>query len=336
MVLSANPVPLAQELRRIEESDMIVMMPRIESEGEAAWTTSSEGHLVGLLPEPLQRDFQELGLSPYSARVLLALLRLGSANSADLARVSGVPRTSTYQVLEELSARRLAARLPGNGPAVWTTPGSGEVLERLDAAEEERLRQHRARTSRLRQALAETFPEGPTPALPYVSLVNGVSEVKALYEQLLSEAQEEALVFNRPPYTWSPGQANPVVLEMLARSVKTRVLYQAAQLEDSASAAFRQEMDKYHGAGVQGRVVDELPIKLAVFDRMKSLLVIPDPVLPEVGYPTTVLVEHGGFATIQAAAFEHLWAEARPYPVGERKFRTSTASDTRPRSRFDT
>jgi sugar-specific transcriptional regulator TrmB len=266
------------------------------------------------LPEPLLRDFQELGLSPYAARVLLALLRLGSANSADLARVSGVPRTSTYQVLEELSAKRLAARLPGDGPAVWSTPGSTEVLERLDAAEEERLSQHRARTARLRQVLAETFPEGPTAALPYVNLVHGTAQVKALYERLLSHAQEEVLVFNRPPYTWSPGRPNPVVLDTLARGVRTRVLYQAGQLEDSAADAFRQEMNVYHDVGVQGRVVEELPIKLAVFDRRDSLLVIPDPVLPEVGYPTTVLVEHSGFASIQAAAFEHLWAQARPYP----------------------
>jgi sugar-specific transcriptional regulator TrmB len=290
------------------------MVSRNEIVGESSWSMASEEQLAGLLPEPLLRELQELGLSPYAARVLLALLRLGSANSADLARVSGVPRTSTYQVLEELSAKRLAARIPGDGPAVWTTPGSAEVMERLDAAEEERLRQHRSRTARLRETLAQTFAEGPTAALPYVNLVHGTARVKALYERLLSQAQEEVLVFNRPPYTWAPGQPNPVVLETLARDVQTRVLYQAAQLEDSGAETFRREMDAYHQAGVQGRVVDELPVKLAVFDRRESLLVIPDPVLPDVRYPTTVLVEHAGFAATQAAAFEHFWAEARPYP----------------------
>ncbi|HSH60667.1 MAG TPA: helix-turn-helix domain-containing protein [Acidimicrobiales bacterium] len=291
------------------------MVSSNEINGEGSWSQAAEEQLAGLLPQPLLREFQELGLSPYAARVLLALLRLGSANSADLARVSGVPRTSTYQVLEELNAKRLAARVPGDGPAVWTTPGSAEVLERLDAAEEDRLRQHRARTARLRAELAKTFPEGPTAALPYVNLVHGTAQVKTLYERLLAQAQEEVLVFNRPPYTWSPGQPNPVVLETLARGVRTRVLYQAAQLEDSAGEAFRQEMDAYHDAGVQGRVVEDLPVKLAVFDRRESLLVIPDPVLPEVGFPTTLLVEHAGFASIQAAAFEHVWSQARPYPT---------------------
>ncbi len=56
------------------------------------------------LPEALRQEFAELGLSPYERAVLLALLRLGSATTLQLAKVADVPRTSTYQVLEDLRA----------------------------------------------------------------------------------------------------------------------------------------------------------------------------------------------------------------------------------------
>ena len=113
------------------------------------------------VPDSLRLELQELGLRPYEARVLLALLRAGSANSAQLAELSGVPRTSTYQVMEALTEQNLAERVPTHGPAVWTCGGWEAVVDALDAAEEERLRQHHARTVQLRQVLSETLPATP-------------------------------------------------------------------------------------------------------------------------------------------------------------------------------
>lgn len=113
------------------------------------------------VPDSLRRELQELGLRPYEARVLLALLRAGSANSAQLAELSGVPRTSTYQVMEALTEQGLAERVPTHGPAVWACSGWEAVVDALDAAEEERLREHHARTLQLRQVLSEVLPATP-------------------------------------------------------------------------------------------------------------------------------------------------------------------------------
>jgi hypothetical protein len=58
--------------------------------------------------------------------------------------------------------------------------------------------------------------------------------------------------------------------------------------------------------------VDELPLKLAVVDRKVALLAMADPVLPEIGFPTTLLVEHPGYASLQADAFEQRWSTGTP------------------------
>lgn len=72
-------------------------------------------------------------------------------------------------------------------------------------------------------------------------------------------------------------------------------------------------MATYHDAGTQGRVVDDLPIKLAIFDRQVALLSLDDPILPQVGFPISLLIEHPGYASVQAHAFENLWSSATPY-----------------------
>ena len=109
----------------------------------------------------LCRDLQALGLRPYEAQVLLALVRAGTADSAALARLSGVPRTSIYQVMAGLTAQGLAEEVPSHGPATWLCRGWVAVFDRLDAMREEAHRSHRARTARLRRGLAQHLPSEP-------------------------------------------------------------------------------------------------------------------------------------------------------------------------------
>lgn len=272
----------------------------------------SQTAVVGPLPERLIHEFEQLGFSPYESRILLALLRMGSGNTAQLARLSGVPRTSTYQILEELNRKGIAQQLPVDGPAVWALPSREDVFDRIDAAEEERLREHRERTVRLRELVAETLPDESTGAGPYVHIIQGARQVSHIYDRLLREATTELLVFNRPPYSRGESQVNPTVVHAVNADVRTRVLYEEGQWNAPDSSEFREAMTTYHDAGVDARLTERLPLKLAVVDRKVALLAMADPVVPEIGFPTTLLVEHPGFAGLQADAFEQLWASAKP------------------------
>lgn len=261
------------------------------------------------LPEALVRDLEDLGLSPYEARVVLALLRLGSANSLQLARLSGVPRTSIYQVVDGLSGKGLATRVPGDRAAVWASPGRDEILERLHASEEERLRRHRERTAQVRDTLAKAFPETPDVELPYVRLLHGAAQVTRTYEQLWAGTTEEVLAFSRPPYAQPKGDVLAPLVAALERGVVVRSLYEAEVVNDPGSRHFRPEIEAYIDAGVDARVVEHLPIKLVIFDGKTALVALSGPVV-EVGYPTNLLVEHPGFAEVQVDAFERRWETA--------------------------
>lgn len=281
---------------------------------ETVAASSGDGPLLsaGALPETVVRELEELDLTTNEARALLVLLRLGKVNSAELARHSGVPRTSTYQIMEELTAKGLAQRLSVDGPATWGSPGRDEVVRRLTALQEDRHREHMARAEQLGDMLVDLFPEAGSVAVPYVHQIHEAAKVAATYDRLLDDAEREILVFNRPPYSAGAGYVNPRVIAALTRGVSTRVLYQAEQWEEPVAAEFRRAMAVYHDAGVEGRLVDELPIKLALVDRRVALLALLDPVAAEIGFPTNLLIEHPGFASIQAEAFERLWDAGRP------------------------
>lgn len=270
----------------------------------------------------LGRELGELGLTSNEARILLALFQLGSANTVQLARVAGLQRTSVYPVLDALAGRGLVDRLPDDGPAVWATPGLEEVFERLNLSLEEQLNEQLARSSRVRDAIARTVAVEAPPVLPYVRLIPEAGQAKRAFEQLMDGAESEVLMFTRPPYSWDPGQPNPSVVDMLRRGVATRVLYQVGDIKDVDAEAVRSEILEYHRLGVEGRLVNQLPMKLAVVDRKRTLLAMTGPALGRGEFPTALLIDDPGCATVNAAAFEYLWGSAEPYvPVTARASR---------------
>ena len=267
----------------------------------------------GVTPEPrpsaavitrLRRELEQLDLPTREAKILGALLCVGTANATTLARIAKMPLPNVYLVIRSLVDRNLVERVPGN-VACWASPGRDAVLNRLLSAQQERLRDFTERLDRARDVMAKSLPEGEPVAVSFVHMVPDPAEVQATYERLLATAQLELMMFTRPPYATAPGPPKPAVLEMLERGVSARVLYESGKIT-------RPEFPAYHKAGVQARVVDELPVKLVVVDRRAVLIWMMDPLLREDAYPTTMLVEHEGFARFAADAFEHEWERARP------------------------
>ncbi|KKW42692.1 MAG: Transcriptional regulator, TrmB [Candidatus Magasanikbacteria bacterium GW2011_GWA2_56_11] len=73
------------------------------------------------------QTIQNLGLDEKQAKVYLAALELGLASVCELAEKSGVKRTSIYNFLEEMKARRLLSEVKKGGK-VFFQPGSPELL----------------------------------------------------------------------------------------------------------------------------------------------------------------------------------------------------------------
>ena len=277
-----------------------------------------ESKVSGPVPEPLQRELQDLfGLGLYESRVLLSLLRVASASAVQIAQFAGVPRTSVYQALQSLSLKGLAERAPGSGAALWACPSREAVQSRLEAILEESQEQRRqaldartaeelTRVASLRQVMAQTFGATAAGTGAYVHILGTASRVKQAYEEILGAATTSVMMFTRPPYAAPAGYVNPAVLDVLARRVPFRAVYASGHTD-------QPEFLDYHRAGVEARVTPELPMKLVLVDRKVALIGLTDPILAEDGYPVTMLIEHPGFATFLADTFELTWRSATPY-----------------------
>lgn len=264
----------------------------------------------GALADSLCRQLEDFELSAPAARVLVALLQAGTARASELARVAGVNRTSTYQVLEVLRAKRVAEELPGKF-ALWSSPGADEVLRRLVSGHEERLRRLQGTVGDIRAGLERLLPAEPPATLAPVELVANAARIRRTFARLTEEATTEILIMHLPPYAFATGRVNAEGMRALRRGVSCRALYQLADLRRSEAETFRREHETYMAAGLDARVLPELPTKMALFDREKALLTTRTPAFGD--YPTTIAIRDPGCVTALVYSFEHCWNGALPY-----------------------
>lgn len=130
---------------------------------------------------------QALGLTEYEARAYTALLALGRAVPARVARQAGIPRPKIYETLERLEGRGLAARV-GQSPLEYAPLSAREYLARSRRAFDDRLGALDRDLSRL----------APDPAPEAVYHLYGEAALRSMCEDLTLNARRTLFMAGEP------------------------------------------------------------------------------------------------------------------------------------------
>ncbi len=93
-----------------------------------------------------------------------------------------------------------------------------------------------------------------------------------------------------------------MVKQAAAGGVACRILLEASALDDE----HRQRLSDYVAAGVEVRVADSLPMKLALFDGQNGMIALLDPVITRPMW-TAVVFQHEGMGEAMKGLFEDHW-----------------------------
>lgn len=130
---------------------------------------------------------QALGLTEYEARAYTALLALGRAVPARVARQAGIPRPKIYETLERLEGRGLAAKV-GQSPLEYAPLSAREYLARSRRAFDDRLGALDRDLSRL----------APDPAPEAVYHLYGEAALRSMCEDLTLNACRTVFMAGEP------------------------------------------------------------------------------------------------------------------------------------------
>ena len=190
-------------------------------------------------------------------------------------------------------------------PATYTAHRPSTSMSGHERALETALDEHRRAVA----AFEELYSVGRSEhAHELVEVVTGKDHIARRFVHLEATAQREILVFDRPPYVLPPGHATQraAELELLARGVSVRCVYDRSCLDDSGAAELLTALSR---AGEQIRLAADLPVKVAIFDRSAALL----PLSEESGDDRVVIIRRSTMLTVLIAFFEQVWRDAVPF-----------------------
>jgi sugar-specific transcriptional regulator TrmB len=257
-----------------------------------------------------------LGLTRYEAAAYLALLGRQGFTPAQVSAQAGVPRQRIYDVLASLAARGLCIeRHEGQRlfRAVDPTAALPALLAEQQRQRETEAARQQAQAEQLIAALAPAFSAGSevVDPLDYVDVLLEPRRVAERAVALAQAARREVLVCFRRPLISSSAENVLEVRDPLSRGVRYRSIYERSMLEDDE---LRGWVRQFVAWGQQARVVDELPIKVNLFDERVTLLSLQDPLTGRLSF-TALCISHPNLTRMLKVAFEGLWARGEPFDV---------------------
>jgi predicted transcriptional regulator len=289
--------------------------PQVSQDGDATLARLSRSTFADTPGDAaaLAVTLKRLGLTEYDVRAYLTLAQQGPLVGSELARLSDVPQKRIYQILGRLVELRLVEKEGQHGGVYRSTGASavrrlaeGRKAEVLQVAEE--LDDLVEQTLPILAAISQTGDMRP---LAFVETLVGPEQYRLAHHELQTGLREELLSFTKPPFVL-PATSGQNGISSLARGVTVRAIYElpAPGPVDAAHAeALRLGLTEWLDAGEEIRLIDELPMKMLVFDRKAAIVLLPDPrnaAMPASG----LLVRHEAFAAALARLFEAYWQEA--------------------------
>jgi HTH-type transcriptional regulator, sugar sensing transcriptional regulator len=256
------------------------------------------------------RRLQQLGLNAYESRSYLVLLGHPRFKALELAARAHVPRQKIYEVLDSLVEKGFAQVVQEKTKLFSAVEPSlaipGYLARKRQALEQELTDSGRA-GSNLIDDLKALYSEGQggRGTLDFLRIVTEPAQTAAEYRRMLSEVRTEYLEFSRPPYAVDPLDERLVKQARLG-GVVCRLLLEEPSLDEQ----HRQRLSDYSSAGVEVRLADSLPMKLALFDSTRGMIALLDPVITRPAW-TAVVFHHEGMGEAMHALFEERWRRAR-------------------------
>src|SRR5579864_1629810 len=212
------------------------------------------------------RGLQQLGLNAYEARSYLVLLGHSRFKALELAPRSHVPRQKIYEVLDSLVDKGFARVVQDRTKlysAVEPNLAIPAYLARKRELMEHELTGQARSASNLLEDLSGLYTEGKggRGTLDFLRIVAEPTQTAGEYRRMLGEVKAEYLEFSRPPYAVDPLDEK-LVKQARTSGVSCRLLLEAGSLDEE----HRARLNDYEAAGVEVRIADALPMKLAVFD----------------------------------------------------------------------
>lgn len=243
------------------------------------------------------KDYFDLNV--YETKVWLALLSKGIASAGEIADLSGVPRSRTYDVLEGLEKRGFALEKLGK-PVKYIGVKPNVILEKLknnvrSIAEERVVTLSKIRDTAEFEELESLYREGINPIKreDITAAIKGKSNISNYLREVLENAREEVIICSNVSEIYSKVKLFEQTIELLKKgNIKIKfALSGEKDLIEKVSKQLKVEISKI-----------EIDSKFFIVDRREILFYLSN---TNTNQDTAIWLNSDFFATAFATLFDN-------------------------------
>lgn len=256
---------------------------------------------------------QEIGLTKRETEVYLAMLQKKEFAAPEIAKLTTISRTKVYEVLQNLINKGLCNDIYKNGKKVYRVIDPGIVIKNVISNQEQELLKRKKIFSELEKELSIIYKNSANrfDPLEYIEILNDIGQIREKWFTLQGNLKKEILIFTKPPYAVSHNENVCEEVTVLKKKIKARSIYEFSDIMHSEEDNIKI-ISNLVSAGEEARIIEELPMKMAIFDEKIAMFTLNDPVSLNSGI-TSVVVNHLSFAKALKHMFENVWEKATPF-----------------------
>jgi sugar-specific transcriptional regulator TrmB len=249
---------------------------------------------------------QLLDIPRREAEVYLALLQRNEFTAPEIAKITSVSRTKTYEILQNLVKKGLAGQSYKNGIKVFSSISPDIVLKNISTEYDKK----KSLADELQDELMElnAAQAGYTDPLDYIEILTEREQIKERWLSIQNNTKNELLLFSKSPYSFSLEENLDYEKALLARNVEFKCIYEYSNIKTEKDIdLFITTLKKYEEIGEQIRIVDNLTMKLCISDSTITMLALNDRISLKPSI-TTMFVNHPSYAVSLRMVFFTFWS----------------------------
>lgn len=272
------------------------------------------------------RAFVEIGLTEREAKVYMTLLNGRMYSASDLQKAVNIPRTKIYEVLNKLLSRGICTERKLGKNKIYEAIEPDLALESIYSKYQNDLNRKKKLINQLSEVFTPIFENSKSIINPleFIEVMKDKVKIHRRYTNSVRSTKREMLTFNRGPYA----SDNPERLaeqedeetKLLKRGGVTKNIYELKEFKEVDWLL--ESVKKTVRFGQEARVVENLPIKMLIFDDEMVMFPLEQPI--EVSNDLTMIyIEHKQLANACRILFNHMWDQGKDFAEVEKLLKTN-------------
>ncbi|MCD4818100.1 MAG: hypothetical protein K8S23_05375 [Candidatus Cloacimonetes bacterium] len=246
------------------------------------------------------KEMIAIGFTEYEAKAYYNLLKKNSFTASELSKISNVPRTKIYSVLENIIDKGACLEIPGKIKKYRAI--SPEIAFKKI---KEQLEEKASMIDMVSQLLLPIFEmkSHDNDPMDYIEVYRDKNSVLKRLEQLERNAKFEILTMSKPPFVFE-------ITDFDHQKINSNVDYRYLEELTTPISNYKFEhWQKLIGSGINVKMTNKLPIKIIIYDRHTLVLGLQDHV-PGKESLTNMVIAHKALSDTLAEIFEMYWNKA--------------------------